>query len=282
MFGSLVVVLPTVHEGGALIFRHNGEEHTFDTARVVSSPQIFFVAFYSDVEHEVSVVTAGYRVTLTYNLYLVDSPSPKRELGLGPDHGSLARMKIALESLLADPKFLHKGGLLGFGLSHKYPFNPNTTTLGELEGRLKGSDARTWSLCKALSLNVSLKAVYSPGAAGDMEWEEYWQDVTCLLDHFADLDAELMSGKVVEDEIMVHLQFGHDGAWFHDVEGSRNVYEVPPILWVKPRGKSNTFEQTYMAHGNEASPDHAYGEVCLVAEIGKFEKRKKRRSIWDY
>jgi hypothetical protein len=118
------------------------------------------VVFYSDVEHEVSVVTSGYRVTLTYNLYLVDYPLVKRELAIGPDREVVEKMKTALELVLTDPRLVSQGGLLGFGLWHKYPFNPNTTALEDVEERLKGSDARTWSLCKALSLNVSLKAVY--------------------------------------------------------------------------------------------------------------------------
>lgn len=72
MFGSLVVVFPTRHEGGALHLRHKGEEWTFDSAALTSAqedPSIAYIAFYSDVEHEVSVVNSGYRVTLTYNLY---------------------------------------------------------------------------------------------------------------------------------------------------------------------------------------------------------------------
>ncbi|CAA7263512.1 unnamed protein product [Cyclocybe aegerita] len=56
MFGSLVVVLPTAHTGGSLIFRHQGNEWTFDSAKAVneeSTPYAAFVAFFSDVEHEV-------------------------------------------------------------------------------------------------------------------------------------------------------------------------------------------------------------------------------------
>jgi hypothetical protein len=35
MFGSLVIVLPTPHECGALVFRHHGQEWTFDFFRRV-------------------------------------------------------------------------------------------------------------------------------------------------------------------------------------------------------------------------------------------------------
>src|SRR4051794_40804508 len=78
MFGSLVVVLPTKHEGGTLIFRHGEKEWTFDSAKAVepsdsTSLKAGFAIFYSDVEHEVTPVVSGYRVTLTYNLYFGNS-----------------------------------------------------------------------------------------------------------------------------------------------------------------------------------------------------------------
>lgn len=71
---TLVVVLSTKHEGGTLLIPHGGHEFSFDSAGAINRDclrQAPFVAFYSDVEHEVSIVTTGYRVTLTYNLHLV-------------------------------------------------------------------------------------------------------------------------------------------------------------------------------------------------------------------
>nr|VWO98178.1 Acetolactate synthase (EC [Ganoderma boninense] len=77
MFGSLVIVFPTPHEGGALKLRRaagNGEgetsEWTFDSSALLAQqehPSIAYVAFFSDVEHEVMPVTSGHRVTITYN-----------------------------------------------------------------------------------------------------------------------------------------------------------------------------------------------------------------------
>jgi hypothetical protein len=64
MFGSLVIVFPTQHEGGSLKFRHGGREWTFDSAAMVKrqkDPTI--AAFYCDIEHEVTPVTSGHRIT---------------------------------------------------------------------------------------------------------------------------------------------------------------------------------------------------------------------------
>jgi hypothetical protein len=69
MFGSLVIVFPTPHEGGALHLRHRGNEWIFDSGQALadstSQPSIGYVAFFSDIEHEIAPVTSGHRVTLT-------------------------------------------------------------------------------------------------------------------------------------------------------------------------------------------------------------------------
>ena len=51
--------------------RHNQQEIKFDFSE--NSQRIQWAAFYSDCEHEVLPVTSGYRVTLTYNLYLTQT-----------------------------------------------------------------------------------------------------------------------------------------------------------------------------------------------------------------
>ena len=73
-----------------------------------TKPAIKWAAFYSDCEHEVYGVTAGNRVTLTYNLYvtrglghLAGSASSLNPVQL-PFYGTL---KLALDS----PGFLRRG-----------------------------------------------------------------------------------------------------------------------------------------------------------------------------
>ncbi|KAK1994374.1 2OG-Fe(II) oxygenase superfamily protein [Colletotrichum falcatum] len=64
MFGTLVICLPSPHEGGDVVVKHAGKTKTFKTSKVEQS----FACWYSDVQHEVLPVTHGYRVVLTYNL----------------------------------------------------------------------------------------------------------------------------------------------------------------------------------------------------------------------
>jgi predicted 2-oxoglutarate/Fe(II)-dependent dioxygenase YbiX len=67
MFATMVLVLPSVHRGGELIVKHLDREVVLDPHPEEPS-EIGFVAFFGDCVHEVRPVTAGYRLTLVYNL----------------------------------------------------------------------------------------------------------------------------------------------------------------------------------------------------------------------
>jgi hypothetical protein len=268
MVGSLVVVLPTKHEGGALLFRHGGREFTFDSANAVATtgegaPQAAYVAFYSDVEHEVTPVTSGYRVTLTYNLYLATPgspitapPAPSAELQTDISHFR-AQMKTTLTTLLNQPTFLPLGGYLGFGLSHRYPFS-SKTDLSKIEDSLKGTDATLAQICDDLHLSYELQAVYA---------DENAQGVWALVDEFPRFEGWPSD----ESEIIECLkQAGYNPTIVYDVLKGlerRHTDDAQPILWMKQPTSVNAFETAYISYGNEATLDYAYGDVCLVADV---------------
>src|SRR5690349_11727843 len=67
MFGTLVIVLPSLHRGGELLVRHAGREVSLDLATKDVS-QLNYAAFYADCEHEIRPVKEGNRLCLIYNL----------------------------------------------------------------------------------------------------------------------------------------------------------------------------------------------------------------------
>lgn len=154
MFASLVVVLPTKHEGGALILRHEDQEIKFDSALALAGedePAVAYAAFFSDIEHEVEEVRSGYRVTLTYNLYRTHTRRSGHTLPETVD-GYVSKLADTFRTVFSDETFLPDGGLVGFGLRHDYPvftglniFGANLRTLYD---SLKGSDALLAQVCK--------------------------------------------------------------------------------------------------------------------------------------
>lgn len=152
MFASLVIVYPTKHEGGALVFRHEGKEFRFDSATEIQQagvPSMAFVAFYSDMEHEVEPVTTGYRVTLTYNIYIEPEVADAQVSITDRTHCEQA-LERAFRNLLIDPRFLRNGGVIGFGFRHSYPG----------EWYLKGTDAVLKNVCDKLGLKARPKVLY--------------------------------------------------------------------------------------------------------------------------
>ncbi|KIM35886.1 hypothetical protein M413DRAFT_449513 [Hebeloma cylindrosporum] len=278
MVGSLVVVLPTEHEGGSLLIRHREEEFSFDSADAIKKDglrQAHFVAFYSDVEHEVSVVTSGFRVTLTYNLHLI---TPNSSIAPEPNPPELSTagfkeicegLKASLLPLLASPTFLPDGGLIGFGLTHKYPFTIHTE-ISTIKDYLKGTDVAFAKVCGDLGLNFALKAAYY-----ESDNYSHLAKTWILVDEFPRFGEEVEGGFINAVIEKYHTQIAFDMSR-EPPRKDEKIYEdeepevhpnARPTFWLKPPTARNEVETPYISYGNEASMDYMYGDVCLVAEV---------------
>ncbi|KAI0761523.1 hypothetical protein BD413DRAFT_485899 [Trametes elegans] len=191
MFGSLVIVFPTLHEGGALVLRHQGSKWTFDAAELLASVgagtpdaashRVAYVAFFSDVEHEVLSVRSGHRVTLTYNLYEQPEParpiSSKRLTVQHPLRTNVSALQDALRAFLREPAVLRDGGMIGFGLQHTYPiprmWDPNDIEPVESVMGALGGDAALSRACTALGLVPELRLAAQTREANYMLCELY-------------------------------------------------------------------------------------------------------------
>jgi 2OG-Fe(II) oxygenase superfamily len=158
MFATLVIVLPSEHEGGDLIVRHLGREVTFDQHPRDPS-DIAFAAFYADCVHEVRPVASGYRATLVYNLRLTGS----RLVPNAPDYRTEQDRVAELLRRWADAE--DEPDKLILPLEHAY-------TPAELSfGSLKGADAGIASvLVKAAAaadcdLHLVLVSIEESGSA---------------------------------------------------------------------------------------------------------------------
>jgi hypothetical protein len=158
--GSLVVCLPSEFEGGILSVSHQGNAVGFDWSASSSTgraPCIQWAAFYSDCCHEVQEITAGHRVTLTYNLYA------SRGSGLlaGKNHSMDAtRLPIyrPLVNLLRSQTFMNEGGLMAIGLAHTYPYT-HALLHRNMPAALKGADMMLYEVLLALDLRAEFVRV---------------------------------------------------------------------------------------------------------------------------
>jgi hypothetical protein len=274
MFGSLVVVFPTPHEGGALLLRHRGKEWAFDFGQELTAerqPSICYVAFFGDIEHEITPVTSGHRVTLTYNLYFDDighttvSDDSVTQPLLSTQVANEGTFHETFETLLQNPEFFADGGTLAFGLRHIYPIGDS---LMHLYGVLKGSDAVVYRAVRALGFEPVLSLYY--------EWEPPWCDNLegVLIDEVIDFSHVRFPGEVGDIPIILRRRGGiivHREGWEIDTKFG---YESPEhVDWVTPVTTFNRKTGAFATYGNEPFLNMAYGDVCLVVRIGKAGSR---------
>ncbi|KAI0051425.1 hypothetical protein FA95DRAFT_1580623 [Auriscalpium vulgare] len=263
MFGSLVLVFPTPHTGGALALRHRGEEWMFDSAKAVAAaatPSIGFVAFFSNIEHEVSPVSQGHRVTLTFNLYFADAVQTLAPNLLVPRVAPANEefFRSTFERLLKDPTFLPEGGTLGFGLTHAYPVKTQKT-LDPLYPLLKGSDAVVHRACTELGLSPKLYLL---------------RRSTGIIDK--PLDPTIYDDEDVPTPVhMLEQEGGLVLSGFY-YKGSRVDEQVQ---WVTEVTDITRHGGAYMAHGNQSTLEYAYGDVCMIVRVGKAGDRTRVPSI---
>ena len=118
MVATLVIVLPSVCEGGELIVSHDGWQYEIQFAGATSGYELSYAAFYADCQHEVRPLRSGYRLCLTYNVTLAKSRSKK---GISaPSYGAAA---TAISKLLDDWRKHEDRQKIAVILDHRYTQN---------------------------------------------------------------------------------------------------------------------------------------------------------------
>ena len=242
---SLVVCLPVGFQGGELIIRHCGQEvlHDWSTqASSVNKPAIQWAAFYSDCEHEVLNVTAGQRVTLTYNLFLSSGTGMLggRPLSLEPN-----KLPLALEAkrLLNNKSFMRSGGFLGIHLAHRYPHtHPIDHAL--VPSMLKGIDMAVYDSffaaglrCKLVPHESSKDDAYAP--------DSMLEDSSPRRSHLHTVKSELKEMLIDHNEHESDFEEEYDsGDGEFDIDSDdtqdsktkrRRNYEKRPIVWLNEK-----------------------------------------------
>ena len=267
MLGSLVLIYPTPHEGGELVLRHKNREWKFDAHSLTvsqSSPSLAYVAFYSDIEHEVLKVTSGRRVTVTYNLYLVNPVSRPETPAIAPDLKIVSNLQTTLRGLLKSPEFMPNGGALGFGLAHLYPVTFETK-LQEMASYLKGEDAHIYQACRELQLQPSLRAIYD-------DYHSEYDQYGIMLDRIAkdpnyDYQRSSYEGTLVNEMGGVSVNRVESATIGRSYWVSSRGTQGEFITWVSPLNERNQLQDLHTSYGNEVETGYIYCRPCIIVRI---------------
>jgi len=251
MFATMVLVMPSTHGGGELVIRHRGREVVLDP-RPEEPSEIGFAALYADCVHEVRPVTAGYRLTLVYNLRFLG----RRPALEAPDYRAEEERVAAL--LRSWAGVADEPDKLIVPLEHAY-------TPSELSfGALKGADAGVASvLVKAAAdadcdLHLALVLIEESGSAehtgyyGRRRWSRGKED-----------DEEFEVSEVIDRALILSEWRRPDGgkAGFSDFPFSEDEL-CPPDAFDDLEPDEQHFHE---ATGNEgASFERTYRRAGLV------------------
>jgi hypothetical protein len=168
MFATLVVCLPSRHEGGTLIVKHEGQTNPIDFGGKDSEFKTHYAAFYADCQHEITPVSTGYRICLVYNLAVAGK---KRQPSAPQSAAAVEKACQLLKDLFVDPEEGPSKIAIPFG--HQY------TAAGLDPQQLKGSDRALADVMvrAAQSLDyecyLALLTVYQ---SGDVDYETWGYD----------------------------------------------------------------------------------------------------------
>jgi len=163
MFATLIIVLPSLHQGGELLIRHRDQQVRLDMGDAEPS-EITFAAFYADCIHEVLPVTSGYRLALVYNLTRPNKTDPQQVPDYEAEQTQLAALLKHWRAALQRDQYQEPEKLV-YPLEHAY-------TPAELSfAALKGSDdARAMVLSQTAAqtdceLHLALLTIEESGGA---------------------------------------------------------------------------------------------------------------------
>ena len=130
MVATLIVALPSAHEGGELVVRHEGREHEIAFKGAASGLELSYAAFYADCSHEVRPLRSGYRLCLVYNVTLARSRRRAKRID-APSYGAVTARVAELLGAWHETDETQKRAVT---LEHAY------TQDGLTLDRLKGAD----------------------------------------------------------------------------------------------------------------------------------------------
>lgn len=283
MFGSLVIIFPTPHEGGHVTLSSGDEKWTLDNAKMLRGstpdpPEVAYVAFCNDTIHEILPATSGRCITLTYNLYL----EPSADIPV-TTNGKYDAVRSALQEIVNDPVAFPADGILCFGLAHNYPVRRKEEndciedseclkyrlrenggmaySLAELYHFLKGNDALIYRVCKDLGLHVTIKAYYAYNSEDYIDEEKCSEAVPVLEEHFITNDfIEECNYEMKDAQEMYQHPLKKVERFVGEEEDEYRV------VWVTKMSTRNRVRTPYVTKGDEAYIDYATGDVCFVVQ----------------
>jgi predicted 2-oxoglutarate/Fe(II)-dependent dioxygenase YbiX len=230
MFATLVVCLPSRHEGGTFIVKHDSQTKEIDFGGAGSEFKTQFAAFYADCQHEITPVTAGFRICVVYNLAITG----KKQQPTAPNNAPAVEQAAALLKEIFDDTSTDRSKIA-------IPFSHEYSEAGLEPNQLKGAD-RT-------------RAEVLVRAAESLEYQCYF----ALLTHEQSGEVDYDSWSVRQYNSRRSYRWSHHDDEHTDPDEVEmgEVYEEERSLdhWVDPEGHKQPFGRMHFEENELLCPE---------------------------
>ncbi|KAG8916758.1 hypothetical protein FRC02_003604, partial [Tulasnella sp. 418] len=290
MFASLVLILPSHFSGGELILRKRSprqsgsasdtqesensgpfidvEEHSFGCG---DPTQLKWVAFFSDIEHEIKPVTDGSRITVTYNLFNEEVVLPIPLLTTPVDTMATVPIYDILVNSLKDPNFLPEGHEIGIYCTNTYIIEKDGTAESAIS-HLRGIDLWVHRALKHLASEVVSNITYTMNFVVSPENDE--EIILPAKTKFSGFDSQAFERHRGE----VYTSYGGRRVSGNpnrpiDIDGgpeaSTSSEEFPNSIRVL-NGPSLSLSMIHLRYGNDYSIGYEYASIMFLISIPPF------------
>ncbi len=279
MVGTLVVTLPSRHEGGSIVIEHHGETKTFRGA-ARGAMDVSLLAFYADCRHEVRPVRAGHRISLTYHLLRRGQVTERPQIR-SVTVDSLARSVEAFFSTPVAPRYRQSApqrpDRLVYLLDHEYTQKSLGWDHLKNADRLRAAALREVAGRLNCELYLTLADVHEVWQCED-EWygsgrRSYGHDESDEADHTL--------GDLVDESISLQHWIDLDG---RVMRGTSAMPKYPEICFTRPSVEMAPFKSEYEGYmGNYGDTmDRWYHRAAIVMwpRARNFVIRAKMSPSW--
>lgn len=184
MIGTLVISLPSEHDGAEVHLSHSNRRHVCATS-TFSKFDLTALAWYSDVTHEISPVRQGYRLVMTYNLL--------QQGGSAPSAGLFIEQQAQVQGLLQSwTSALPSKKKVIYRLDHEY--SQSSLSIQNMKGR----DAQISRCLKQACQETGFYLLALMTRTESADDDDYGDgvEITLQLDYVANLEGDYITRYV--------------------------------------------------------------------------------------
>ncbi|KAF9777669.1 hypothetical protein IL306_004345 [Fusarium sp. DS 682] len=220
MIGTLVVCLPSQHEGGDVCLSFGSQKECLSTAQN-SKFDLTTMSWYSDVTHEVKELTSGYRLVLTYKLFATEKNEPSASTILQQTQ----HLKSMLTRFRTDFPQVHR---LLYPLDHLY--TQSSLCLKNLKGRDRAVGRCLNEICSQAGFYFMMGHTTHYKAERNDRYDDDDEDSTSLKTLYN------LNGDQVSSDLILNLEdfLGYDIEREHpdsEDEGGYTGNEEAPLVF---------------------------------------------------